>query len=762
MTSRGRTLSLAAGLALALGLPTACGGGESPASQAPPRHAVVQRDFAWEARPDAQPPAGGPLTRMWDFEVDDHAWQVPMRAGQAYTQDGVLRVTGKPGTADVLGPWPGDVQPELHHWLTLRARTTTARTLRVFWRNEGEIFSPNRSTSAMRIDNSGEWATYSIEMGSLRGVREFGDAAEGVEKFRLRFGAPNGGPVEVEIDRIVLLSDFDDPQGRGFTEGRLMRNGVARHGVALRAPGSIVGTVPEGGPDRLRMSLAVVGTDEPVTITVDDDEKFRIEPVRRTLQPGAPWFDLKIDLSPRDAPMRLTVFADGPPDSRAVVLIGNVMRLERIQLGSPSVILYVEDTLRADHLSTYGYALPTDPHLAGVAKEGATFTHAWSTSNWTRPSISSLLTSLDPVAHGNQEHTRRVPAALITLAEALGEAGWITASFVTNYHAGSWAGLDQGFDVAAEPWAYGASKLESTLTSASLSDPMAAFLAEHADEQVLVFAHSLDPHAPYQPEPEDVTALARSKTTIEPPDDLMDKEFSRWRKSTRAYDAEVLHNDRELALLDARLERLGLRDDTIFVFASDHGEAFGERGHWEHRQDLHENQVRVPWVLRWPGEVAAGQRIDTPVSLLDVAPTLLGLLDVAPPDAWQGRDLSSQLRDAGADPVRPAPIFLDAIYGQDRPDKTHEVAIVNWPYKLVAAVRQDGEVRPAALFDLEADPGELSDLLGSAAHAQALAGLVDLAQERLDAGPLAGRAGADAAPMDPAVLEWMKQMGYLR
>jgi len=769
MRSRGRTLPLVASVALSLmlGLGSSCGGGSGSPHETPPRYAVVQRDFAWEAAPDDESHPAVPLTQLWDFEADDHSWQVPLRAGRAETWDGVLRASGemtasgKAERVDIVGPRTDLVEAELHHWLSLRMRTTSARTLQLFWHAEGEIFSSDRSTSPMRLDDSGEWATYSVSMAGLRGVREAADAAEGVRRFRLRFGGPDGRPVQVEIDRIVLLSDYDDPGGRSFTEGRLLRGGIARDGVALRTPGAVTATLPAGGPGRLRMSLAVAGTDQAVSLVVADLDGL-IQPARFDVPPYARWKEVRLDLPSRSSPLRLTVRAERPAGSRAVVLVGSVMRLALAEQPGPSVILYVEDTLRADHLSTYGYARPTDPFLSELAGEGATFTHVWSTSNWTRPSISSLLTSLDPVAHGNQVHTRRVPEALTTLAETLGEAGWITASFVTNYHAGAWAGLEQGFDIAAEPWAYGATRIESTLTSSALTEPLAAFLAEHADEQVLVFAHSLDPHAPYAPEPEDVQAVSSIAARIEPPERLKDKDFTRWRQTTRDYDAEVLHNDRELAALDAALLRLGLKDDTIFVFASDHGESFGTRGRWEHRQDLHEDQVRVPWVLRWPGEVAAGRRIDAPVSLLDLAPTLLGLLDVAAPDAWQGRDLSAQLRDDGAQPVRPAPLYLDAVYGDDRPDKTHEFAVVNWPYKLLGSVRQDGGLRPVALFDLVRDPGELANLLGLADHAQALAGLLDVARERIDAGPLAPRAGADAAPMDPAVLEWMKQMGYLR
>jgi arylsulfatase A-like enzyme len=435
------------------------------------------------------------------------------------------------------------------------------------------------------------------------------------------------------------------------------------------------------------------------------------------------------------------------------------MLLRRATQQRPDVVLYVEDTLRPDRLGVYGYEQPTDPHLASIAAAGTTFERVWSSTNWTRPALSSLLTGLDPVAHGNRQSMRRVPEALTTLAEALADEGWVTAAFVTNHHGGSWAGLDQGFDAHADPQAFGAPALASTLTSALLRDPIEAFLAEHADERVFVFAHSLDPHSPYQADAASLSALeAAGVPRPEVPGDGPDAR--RLRRSAPQYDGEVRHNDGELARLDRALAARDPDGDVVFAFVSDHGEAFHEHGQWEHRNTLHEEEVRVPWIVRWPDNVARGLRLDVPVSLEDIAPTLLGLLGVHRPADWQGRDLSDACRGGRAPP--PAPLFLESLRPDGAGGFTHAAAVVHWPHKLLLDVDADGTLRPAALFRLDTDPGERSDLLASGPDDDLLRALVQHAAERLGAGPIVPEAEARASAMSPALEEWMRQMGYLR
>jgi arylsulfatase A-like enzyme len=535
---------------------------------------------------------------------------------------------------------------------------------------------------------------------------------------------------------------------------------VRRTGVAVRARGAIRARGAAGHGDRLRFALVAVGGTRPVDVVLSSADG-RLPERNYHCPPGGRWTEhaLPLPAPPAGGTWDLTFRLIAPADSTAVVLIGSPLLLRRTPEARPDVVLYVEDTLRADRLGSYGYAQPTDPHLSAIAAAGVTFERVWSTTNWTRPALSSLLTGLDPVAHGNRRATTRVPESLQTLGEVLAREGWVTASFVTNHHGGSWAGLDQGFDAHADPDAFDAPALSSTLTSALIHEPIAAFLAEHADERVFVLAHSLDPHSPYQADEPSLAALAAAGV---PRPELSgdDTDARRFRQATLQYDGEVRHNDDQLRRLDEALAARDPGGSVLFVLVSDHGEAFLEHGHWEHRSTLHEEQVRVPWVMRLPGTIAPGTRLDLPVSLVDVAPTLLGLLGVPRPAEWQGRDLSAACRGERPPPL--SPLFLEALRPREAGGFDHDASIVLWPHKLLLEVDENGAARPVALFRLDVDPQERRDLLGEKPHVGLVPALAELARERLVDGPLAPADDARAAAMSPALEDWMRQMGYLR
>jgi len=742
------------------------------AHDGPSHYRVAQRDFTWHGTaPDRKQPNLSLVWRFGDGVSAPGTWApaaptVLTRKGDR--ADAVCALGGR-GTLDLVGPGAGIVDPDVQHWLTFRARTTTAASVSVHWRNTGEDFSPSRRTSELPLDASGKYADYQIALSSLRGIREAADAQDGVEEFRLRFrGAGDDDEVAVEVEQLALVSDYDTLDDQGVHLGHLERRGVTRQGIALRLPGTATLDVPADEGDRLRFALAVGGADGPVDVILRERDG-RLPEQHFSVQPGDGWAEHALALP--EGALQFEVTTAGEPGFRAVLLVGSVLRLERTTEPRAPVVLYVEDTLRADRVTSAGYGHPTTPHLSEIAAQGASFTRAWAPSNWTRPSVSSILTSLDPVAHGNGVHTRRIPASLVTLPEALAAQGYLTASFITNYHAGAWSGLDQGFDVHAEPRAFGASDVVSTLTSNLIRDPIAEFLTEHADEQVFVFAHSLDPHTPYAPLSDDVLTLLRDRS---PRPTIARGDRARFDESTLNYDAEVLHNDHALAALDATLLATGLLPRTLFVFASDHGEAFGEHGQWEHRQSLHEEELRVPWIMRLPGTVAAGVRIDTPASLVDLAPTLFGLLGLPAPPDWSGVDLSGLCRAGAAGAPqsaegtpaavrRPRPLIAEAIYDEPpRPGVRHEIAVIAGSFKVIATVDEHGACTARALYDLSADPGELTDLLPSAEGSVHADLLLSVARDRLARGPLRPAEGADAAGMDPALREWMTQLGYLR
>ena len=744
MSSKLRSALGRAALLLGVALGSGACGPEPP--QGP--YAVVEREFTWSA-------AGGddalatraPLSSSWDFGVSQPEWSVT--SGTGTTADGALTLAGA-GKVGIAGPGDGAVDDEMVHWLTVRLRTTTAKSLELSRRGGVPRSQP--------LAGSGELETITIALASLERVITREDAPE----LTLTAVGASGQPVEVRLEHVGLVSDYDSAGSQGFIEAPLVRLGVRRRGVALRTPGTVALAVPAAAGDRLRFALALLGAEQPLDVVLTE-AAGRVAEQRFRCEPGAAWAEHAVALpdEPDDGSWSFAFHVAAPPDSRAVVLIGSPLLLRRAAGPAPRVVLYVEDTLRADHLQTLGYARPTDPHLGAIAAAGQAFTRAWSSSNWTRPAVSSLLTGLDPVGHANIGNEWRVADELVTLTEALAAAGCVTGSFVTNHHGGSWSGLDQGFDVHGDPAAFDASALTSTLTSALIADPIASFLAEHADESFFVYAHSLDPHAPYQADGQSLEELASAR--LDPALAADNPEVGKRIVSSLVhYDAEIRHNDRELAALDAALAARGLTQDTLLVFVADHGEAFFDHGQWEHRHTLHEEEVRVPWILRWPARLPAGVRHEAPASLVDVAPTMLGLLGLPVPPAWRGRDLSALCLEPGRR-LPPTPVFVYTLDDPPQPGRIGQVALIAWPDKLVADLAQNGAITASALYRLDDDPAESTDLLPEAgAGSPRVAAMLGEIRARLDAGPVSAAGAARAEDMSSEIESWMRAMGYLR
>ncbi|RKY19332.1 MAG: hypothetical protein DRQ55_10910 [Planctomycetota bacterium] len=736
----------------------------------PARYAVVQRELAWTARPERPDP---PLSLTWDFSdgAADLAGFTSPGGSPPVLRDGALELAGLDRVA-LRTPKDAGLNPDLHHQLVFELHGEDVTHLRLRWRGTDEPFDEGRSTPGLplELDRNGD-GVFSLPISDLRGVRHARDASEGLVQLELAFeGGPGSRPL-VRIQRLALVSGFDQPSP-GPT--RLERHGIARRGTALALPGMLSAELAPGPDDRLRLALAPAGASGPTRVVVQLAGVS--QPLAElALAPDAGWRELSLSLAPAHGqPCQLQISAEGED---GLLLLGSPLRLAPSDRPRPPVVLYLEDTLRADRLSVYGHPFPTDPALRRLAAEGVVWERAYGASSWTRPSVASLLTSLDPLAHGVTTHLQRLAPAASTLAERLADAGWITVSLVTNYHGGAWAGLDQGFDVAAEPTAWGASRLKSTLTSALVAEPLERLLQEHRDEALFVHVHTLDPHEPYQPPGELLYSLARTSAARPPIPGGRERE-----DESLSYDAEVLHNDARLGALLQALDATGRADDTLLLFLSDHGEAFGEHGAFRHRQSLFEEELAVPWVLRWPGRLPAGARLSSPVGLVDVAPTVLGLLELPAPAAWQGRDLSAVLRGEAPAP-RDEPVLAHLTDEQGR----QTLAVMGARYKLLAALpaqatptalaaqaAQDappGQSAPAssqdggalvarALYDLDQDPGEQTDLLGTPPGDAAAAALLAWAEARLAQGRRLAL-DTESAPMDEATRRWMVEMGYL-
>jgi len=318
----------------------------------------------------------------------------------------------------------------------------------------------------------------------------------------------------------------------------------------------------------------------------------------------------------------------------------------------PNLLVVTLDTVRADHLSAYGYARDTSPQLAKLAAEGVRFDLSFSAASTTLPSHVSLFTGVAPITHGVVKNGLHLDGGATTLAERLRAAGAQTAAIVSSFVLDRRFGLDRGFDhyeddftkegssYQADTWrgfeTGGAFDRRANLTT----DRAIRWLDEQRDARrpFFLWVHYFDPHDPYVPPEPWKSRFARPADEAPSLLDTLTK-----RTAVDAYDGEIAFTDDEVGRLLAHLAARGLDRDTLVVVTSDHGEGLGQHGVIGHAVNVYEEAVHVPLVLRWPGRLAPGRVIAEPVESVDLVPTLLELLALPATKDVRGRSLAGAL-----------------------------------------------------------------------------------------------------------------------
>lgn len=417
----------------------------------------------------------------------------------------------------------------------------------------------------------------------------------------------------------------------------------------------------------------------------------------------------------------------------ALLCIGCRSRTEEPERkGPPNVVLISIDTLRADRLSSYGYRLPTSPHIDRLAAQGVRFEDA--TVPWPRtwPAMASMLTGTYPATNGVAFRPRRpLPGENETLAEALADAGYGTAAVVANVNVSRQFGFDQGFHHFVESWAAEAERRTGSpevlniegrvkdFTNATVVTDEALALVDVLAPRgpFFLWLHYMDPHGPYLP-PAEYAGLWQGEYERNDAPIGRIPSYQRQYRDGQAivdlghyeaqYDREIRYVDDEIGRLLDVFERRALMDDTLVVLTADHGECLTEhRNFLRHGASPYEPEARVPWVMVLPGSLPAGRVIASPVGLIDLKPTILDLLGLAPRGKTQGRSLVPTI-DAGAMPAEF--IFLES--GWEEPT---QLAVRKGRWKLVQlrAERDRRRFRRDALelYDLNGDPGETTNVI---------------------------------------------------
>jgi len=407
----------------------------------------------------------------------------------------------------------------------------------------------------------------------------------------------------------------------------------------------------------------------------------------------------------------------------------------------------VMDTVRADHLSMLGYQRDTTPNLRELAKDAVNYTHAFSASDITLTSHASLFTGMYPSWHGaytnppdaiyGMELSPKYP----TLAELLKRAGYQTLGIAANLYLRADFGLERGFDEFRIPrpvpmlpdesrymLRYSLRRGIDYFADTAQFDRLYA-LGEDVDREVFstlairsrpndpffLFVNYMDAHFPYVP-PAPYSARYPGRRPHIAQDDLENEMESIYHGRGQPagfrphcesqYDGGIAYEDAQIGQIVDWLKRHNVYDNTMIVVTSDHGESFGEKNRVGHANSPYQNLLHVGLLIKYPHSSRRGIE-EAPVSLVDVAPTALGVLNTPVPGAMQGRTLAG---GAPADRKIFAETFNSPVmHSPDCPDGCVTKAVVEWPMKFIKNLTNG---KPE-FFALRKDPHEVHNLFAT-------------------------------------------------
>lgn len=388
-----------------------------------------------------------------------------------------------------------------------------------------------------------------------------------------------------------------------------------------------------------------------------------------------------------------------------------------------NVVILLLDALRRDHLGCYGYGKATSPAIDAFAAGALRFERLIAQGSWTKPATGSILTGKYPKSHRFSELGSVLGDEMVTLQEALGGAGYATAAFIASRIIEPRSNLTQGFGNAEA--AYRRRRGELITGSDVLTDEVIEWLGGANGKRNFVYVHYMDTHKPYHAPGQRPAAASGAKPGKGAAEEDGERgggapeggPSARWdggiasdlvgatgKKRLRRgkpsadgntvgdYDAAIRFNDAQIGRLFDAMKRKGIWDDSIIVVTADHGEAFGEHGELGHYLSLHDEEIRVPFVMRVPG--AAPRVVESVYGQVDIMPTLLALVGVDAPPDLDGIDML-----AGARRV---------VFSEYDKGGTHLVSARADDAKVIHRLRTPRY----ACFDLAADPAERNDLSG--------------------------------------------------
>jgi arylsulfatase A-like enzyme len=736
---------------------------------------------------------------VWRFDEPNSAeeWQAAAGVGDLTVRGGLL-VGQSTTTVPILrlsaiqGVDPGDMLYEVQ----VRMRVSAGQKLGVHF----VAATPNDLDKYILTGTPMPWPneapiTSGEGMTTFTLRPQFPVLGSGLHDLLIRPTDAEGARFEIESVRIVFRREHlaSIPSGVGW----LGMGEIYRETVVARSPETI--RWPMTLPDRPRLSLSLATLDErPVTfhVAVHPAEGETVTILERTVTTPHRWEDAAMDLDEwRGRKVTLSLSLDAAsPGTLGVWAAPAVVRRRSPQVSQTAadrpqaVILVMTDTLRADRLDAYGNKRQTAPTLARLAREGALFRDTHSQATWTKVSAPTLLTSLYPLTLGVRDFPDRVPSAAVTLAEAFRKGGYTTLGFTSAPFTGTFSNMHQGYEELYES----PLTLPSSKTARPITDLLLPWLDEHRDEPFFAYVHYFDPHGPYRPDPpfdslwgeptwaaEHEQNGQKASAAIQDPERQIDNlvmpsefkaagvDLATFRnRELLWYDGSIREMDTELERLMERLRELGLDQRTLLVFTSDHGEEFFEHGFEGHGQSAYNELTHVPLIVRYPGVVPPGQKIDETVGLVDVMPTILSLSRLPIPEEAQGQSLAPLLKTSvSSGSWKPRPVFTDRPaaphFASPAPRANETFTVIHEGWKLVWNTHRPAGAPEYELYDHRRDPGDRQNV--AAQHpdvVQRLSRLIagwkqDSLRRKLPPDEVAGR------DLRPEERERLRALGYI-
>ena len=708
----------------------------------------------------------------WDFADKVVSWQ-PVRGRMGFKDSGELIVQGEGAAPIITSPTAPEIDWARYESILIRMLVTGGRRITLRFRDQ----------------------EYTQDLGAPMQFQ--------VYRFDLNFNAPSyKGPLEIiptdspaqpaaiaSIELVPRKTTFPDAAGKRF----LGKNSDFRSVIYSQSPGTIVWNFAVPQRAVLRFAAGVVKESAPVRFLVRNGVAGNI--LHETeVRDVSEWKDVEVDLAEHEGRTLDLVFETQTGTEGAVGLWANPLVTTREPKERLNLVVYMIDTLRADHTSLYGYDRETTPFLKQFGAEGVVFENCHAQATWTKPSVVSLLTSLYSVTHRVQDFADTIPPGATTLAQILRAQGYVTASIVGNPFSGRNSGLERGVDHLMEyPVLHRQLKPSQGATDSTALNAVAfPWLDRHADEPFFLYLHSTDPHAPYRPPAEyDARFADPAETKSFERDNEKLKQIGRryggdvvftpaearargvdpdlWaRRASQRYDAEIAHNDHNISELIGKLKELSVLDNTLVVIVSDHGEEFLDHGWTSHGHSLYQELTHTVLLFRNPKLFPEARRVAELVQVIDVAPTILDLLGIQHEGVMQGRSLvlaarGQQQKERGAIMSSRLPESRSAGSRETIPEsRTLGYMWLDEKWKLLyrERARQSG-LPEVELFDRTRDQVDATNVApANSAEVDRILGEVRQwidAQQQVNA--LLGTPGRSV--MDEATLERLRSLGYV-